>query len=693
MKKGFIATLFAAAVSFAGIQSAFALAPVISNIPDIEIGDAEAADNPGGTDNNIFVFTNAFRFSDKVSDGDTADSALLWSFGEFDEIGSPIPFDETNGGQGQYEINGVGALYVGDDDFVADPTLNNAKTPGVKKINVAAPQNNNNADYASLRDIVYSPLPHNPPYPNRDPYDAAAAAGRSVVYIVSDGDNLSSTTSLVKTVDGQLDAISSSFTVLVDEIGTWSGWVQSTLAAPGDVVVTNNTTHLSAQVNLHSGGGYYRVAGWAHRTYADYDAVGTSNYVRTKWYLYASNPSSDPVNRVPNFRIRVSNRDQVASVNEVIYGNTGNTGALGDLPYPSLDNAAIETRAGVDLRPSPNSLKPSLYRLDFDPVDVPALAGTKLTVVWETSAFNDPAQGTLHMTECILGIYPALTDGDGVELLEYDRAVADADLTKSGGGFNASNNFEAGRRQELFIGGANGPYATFVSDSNGVTLDSVNVADNRFGIMVSNYIRNTVTLKPRVQEGKLYRARFHTTSNVATGQATNNGLDMQGNLRWRLQTAGLVFNTRLELASARNSTAAATAQGVEAVADMTLSNQALPGVGSANPDFDATIVSGSQDGGWYTVLMNTPLDGDIRPEVAGNIAAKMPNLSAEPGPGVNTAGSFKDIEVGVDIIKIPTTLLVPASIPFTSNPINANTRTEKMRLTEHNQFDDGGYAY
>ena len=72
----------------------------------------------------------------------------------------------------------------------------------------------------------------------------------------------------------------------------------------------------------------------------------------------------------------------------------------------------------------------------------------------------------------------------------------------------------------------------------------------------------------------------------------------------------------------------------------------LPGVGCQNPDKDA-----SEAGGWYTLVMHSPLDADIRPEFpAGTpLATRMPNLSAQPGPGVGSP-SRRDLLVGFDVI-------------------------------------------
>jgi hypothetical protein len=66
--------------------------------------------------------------------------------------------------------------------------------------------------------------------------------------------------------------------------------------------------------------------------------------------------------------------------------------------------------------------------------------------------------------------------------------------------------------------------------------------------------------------------------------------------------------------------------------------QASPGTGT------------SISNGMYNLMLNSPLDGDIRQDVVGDIATKMPQLSAQPGPGNATAQSFKNIQPGLIMI-------------------------------------------
>lgn len=58
---------------------------------------------------------------------------------------------------------------------------------------------------------------------------------------------------------------------------------------------------------------------------------------------------------------------------------------------------------------------------------------------------------------------------------------------------------------------------------------------------------------------------------------------------------------------------------------------------------------GTENGGWYTVLVHSPLDPEIRPEIEGSLAEKMPNFMAQPGPG-SPLPSLRDLKVGIDLL-------------------------------------------
>src|SRR5690606_706459 len=57
-------------------------------------------------------------------------------------------------------------------------------------------------------------------------------------------------------------------------------------------------------------------------------------------------------------------------------------------------------------------------------------------------------------------------------------------------------------------------------------------------------------------------------------------------------------------------------------------------------------------GGWYTLLVHSPLSRDIRSDQGGRLtplSTSMPRLSAAPGPGQNAA-SRRDLMFGIDLI-------------------------------------------
>ena len=71
----------------------------------------------------------------------------------------------------------------------------------------------------------------------------------------------------------------------------------------------------------------------------------------------------------------------------------------------------------------------------------------------------------------------------------------------------------------------------------------------------------------------------------------------------------------------------------------TISAQALPGVGSQNPN-----KIGSENGGYYDLMMATPLSLNVRPDTAGTLAQRMPSWFTFAGQGVNDAGAQYGLE-------------------------------------------------
>jgi hypothetical protein len=97
MRKGLVVTL-GVVVLILAVSPGFAVAPIISCIPDVIISDVEQ--NSATIDNNFFVFSDALDLDAQVVDADTTASLLRWSFLET-APGSSI------------EINGLGSNVSG----------------------------------------------------------------------------------------------------------------------------------------------------------------------------------------------------------------------------------------------------------------------------------------------------------------------------------------------------------------------------------------------------------------------------------------------------------------------------------------------------------------------------------------------------------------------------------------------------
>jgi hypothetical protein len=81
MRKGFLFTLLSIAFALTQVSNTYAEAPIIADPGDVIIGDLEGATNPA-TGTNVFVFPDAFNLGDIVSDDQTDDADIKWSFFE-----------------------------------------------------------------------------------------------------------------------------------------------------------------------------------------------------------------------------------------------------------------------------------------------------------------------------------------------------------------------------------------------------------------------------------------------------------------------------------------------------------------------------------------------------------------------------------------------------------------------------------
>jgi hypothetical protein len=163
MRKGLVVTLGVVALLLA-VSQGFALAPIISCIPDIIVSDSEQ--NTATGDRNFFIFTNALNLDEYVRDDDTSKTALKWCFVE-SSPGNSIA------------VNGIRS-YAGTN--YRDPVGFNIR---------AVSQN------ATVRNIKWSPTTGTLPFAN----PGVASMDSMVQMVVSDGTKVASQPITVKSVN------------------------------------------------------------------------------------------------------------------------------------------------------------------------------------------------------------------------------------------------------------------------------------------------------------------------------------------------------------------------------------------------------------------------------------------------------------------------------------------------------------
>jgi hypothetical protein len=612
-------TLFVAAIALLGVTTASATAPVISTIPDVIIGDAE---NNGPSDNNFFVFTDAFKFDDYVQDDLTADASLKWSFDEGDD---PAPL---SGATNWYTINGKTPVHVGTAAAIGDTsgTAAHVNPALINELRVTSTT-------ATFRDIVFSPTPGSGPYP--DPAGnpkTAHQTGKVVRFFVSDGTYAATKDIIVKTIDNASDQLvnvgvtpfrTDSFTTN----GSGTTWVTGG-ATSGNTSYNNfsyDATTGAYRIVVNSVANKFRFAYWNNQRadWLPYSVVGSTKYVRAKYYMYnsGSNTASNTLGtyNVPNFNLKLMQRFAITSE---VFIQTHDT-TQSDLPFYK------------ELAPSTNPATPSLYRVDFDPIDVPYMATASAILPnsqpeegiqssFEIFSIFPEDSGTLAMTELAISTYPKsalavvkATQSYGSALLAHANSTS-LDVDQE---FDSTNAPNPGDLATVVIPGAGVMSASGVFP---VTFNTSAVAANRVGNLERTfYAGDDQTARMRVAENEQYTIRWHLTSSAS--------VSTQATIWLKTRSAKFGYSNYLQLAG-----------GTTPGANGDIARQAGVGVGSLNPDKIST-----ENGGYYTQLFNTPLDGDIRADVAGTLAVKMPNLGnpALPGRGSATASAYRDIRI------------------------------------------------
>jgi hypothetical protein len=167
----------------------------------------------------------------------------------------------------------------------------------------------------------------------------------------------------------------------------------------------------------------------------------------------------------------------------------------------------------------------------------------------------------------------------------------------------------------------------------GITLDTRAVGSDKASIAAANFLEGTFfeSQNPdahlRVEGRRLYKVSFL----VSASTPANN----QAQIRLRTRSVKFQWNHSLVLGAAR---------AVGSIEGQTIAAQILPGTGSLNPNTDPS------GGIWYHQYVSSPLDPDIRADVAGTLAQKFPLLSAQPGIGDPAPRSFRNLRHGIDVI-------------------------------------------
>lgn len=470
-------------------------------------------------------------------------------------------------------------------------------------------------------------------------------------------------TSITQDMDGDsrdsiqptMGADESKYWLLDEDFTSISGWSPFLADNLSGTSADYDSTGSALRGTVTSGAGY-RIGGWISfgpASQIPYGAVGTGNFVRGKFYIYAGGQATSAANEIPNLRLRLANRFAVTSLLQVLH-------------HSSVDPEGANL--AQDFRPSTIPTSPSLYRVDLDPVDVPILAtrGATEGILRAFEAYSNEPQdnGYIALAESTISTYPALADSTSpaVLLKVYQPGISDP-------GDFASTITTAERFDYNFVPDTNAPMPTLASGPFGVTLDTTNIPSDRIGIAAVDFPTGAVAdsnfaLRVRVEEGKQYKIRFHATST----QLSNRNSE----IRFRARSIKWQWAHNLELGGA----------GAASVANNDIASQALPGVGCQNPE------SSGENGGWYSLLFQSPMNKEIRSDFppGTSLATSMPHISKQDPPGVDTGlgntHSRRDIMFGVDVID---TFDKSSSAGYTES---GNVTLDRIEVRAYSQVPD-----
>jgi hypothetical protein len=222
--------------------------------------------------------------------------------------------------------------------------------------------------------------------------------------------------------------------------------------------------------------------------------------------------------------------------------------------------------------------------------------------MFEVYSLEPQENGSLELAEAVLMALPASSDVRSLKT--YRTSATDA------------GDLRRGNYLRWTVGGSMPLPSIDDSTTYGLMLDSTACADDDIAVAVAEIDPGAnLASRVRVEPGRQYRVRWHVVSPRAAS--------LQAQLRLRVRTLRFAWSQKFELGGA----------WAAGPINNAIAQQALPGVGTANPDKRGDEIPGVMDGGWYTMYFHGP-----------NVVP-----SSQPGPGVPLA-SRRDLKCGVDII-------------------------------------------
>ncbi len=484
-----------------------------------------------------------------------------------------------------------------------------------------------------------------------------------------------------------------------DHLTTSAHWQQYLQDPPvGDVSYGNLTqlefdganTALRARISGDPGtattsgvAGLFRAAGWRTTdAYAlatlPYASVGTGNIVRSKWFVYTTGSVPAATNMIPATRVQLYNRTVVGTTLEIFtHKNDGTAGISGD-------------ELGAEIRPASDPASPSVYRCDYDPVDVPFLLANAATESIGRGFLAQSEQtqdnGVIGLGEVITSVYPkSLAAGALIQTLA--PTASDAGGLKTTGVTAPDGTGGPSRLRFIypFIGAGRIGIADFSGGPDisegaaGVTMDSAAFNNmpsgglpTRAGIaLLGFYPGDDYAARPRVMPGRQYRVRFHVTGTRAS--------NLQAGLRLQAVTGNFTYSQKFEISGS-------TAGGAQA---QTMLAQTQPGTGCLNPDKKTT-----ENGGYYDVLVYTPLSPAVRPEnPALTVQERVPSWFAFAGRGVNDLGTLYGgaTPAGLNRRDLRLFAALLDTLTFSGGAVNeaGNYTIDEIRVYEAEAVDDG----